>query len=65
MKIRRYTLAAKPERTVVTVPLLGNKTLVSTLTSAIRNESIPSTAKVSTIYNRKTGARNLRYEFPS
>jgi hypothetical protein len=65
MKVKRYILPAKPERTVITLPLLGSKTLVSTLMSAIRQESIPRTAKVTTLYNRRTGARNLRVEFPT
>jgi hypothetical protein len=65
LKIKRYTLAAKPERTVVMLPLLGSKTLVSQLMSAIRTESIPRTAKITTVYNSYKGTRSLRVEFPS
>jgi hypothetical protein len=64
MKTRRYNIPAKPERTVVMLPLVGSKTLVSQLMSAIRTESIPRTAKITTVYNRTNGSRSLRVEFP-
>jgi hypothetical protein len=47
------------------LPLLGSKTLVSQLMSAIRTESIPRTAKITTVYNSYKGTRSLRVEFPS
>jgi hypothetical protein len=63
MKTRRYILPARPERTVILVPLTGSRTLLSEVLRIVRNERIPRDAKVRILTNRNTGARSLRYEF--
>lgn len=64
MKVKRYILPAKPERTVVRMPLFGSSTLLASLTRAIRSESIPRSAKLSIVRDAK-GNKSLRAEFPT
>ena len=63
MRTKRYTLAAKPERTVVLIPLVGGQTKLSAILKAMRAERIPADARVRLLTNHTTGARSLRYEF--
>lgn len=62
MKTKRYTLKALPERTVVMIPLVGTRTLLSQVLGAVRNERIPRSAKLR-IVTRHDGTRSLRAEF--
>jgi hypothetical protein len=62
MKTRRYTLKALPERTIVMIPLVGERTLLSQLNHAIRSERIPRDAKVRLLTHYGV-ARSLRFEF--
>jgi len=62
MKTKRYTLPAKPERTVVLIRLTGGQTLLSQVMHAIRTERVPRDAKVR-LLTHTDGTRSLRYEF--
>ena len=63
IKITRYTLKAKPERTVIKLPVRGSKTLVKDLLKVVKQESIPANAAVNIMYNTDGTSRGVRFEF--
>lgn len=62
IKTRRYTIKARPERTVVLIPVRGMSTLLADFNRVVRTESIPRTAAVS-ILTKHDGSRALRVEW--
>jgi hypothetical protein len=60
---KKYTIAARPERTVVRIPLGGKIKSLTSLMKEVKNQSIPTTAKISVI--RGYNGTALRYEWPT
>ena len=63
IKIQRYTIKAKHERTVVRVPVFGTKTSLRDLLKVVKLEDIPKDAAVN-IVTTPTG-RSVKFEFPA
>ena len=69
MNIKRYIIPSRVERTVVRVPVTGNKLSLRTVMKIMKDQSIPRTATVrvaTTMDNRTfTTRRYLRFEWPT
>jgi hypothetical protein len=63
LKIRRYILKAKPERTVVLLPVRGQRTLLKDMLKVVKQESIPSNAGINVLLNADGTGRRVRFEW--